>query len=236
MNSGGDLWDRIRRRSGLPHGYDPGVETLEQPEESARTRITTPHDEDVAHGVVLPVVDLTLDDTVDDGTALLTARPDVQEDSGIVPVDELRRDDAGVGAEGLLDGLVDGVGIDRHVVVAQQEGGALDHGQRLVGPRPSRRVAPEDRTNTSGRIPPTTGRRRRRRRSRHQDGELLVVLRRPGGERLFEPGAGLGRDHDGDRGRLGRPSGERLSGWRIGPFGTNGGFRHEIGTRATSTV
>ena len=34
-----------------------------------------------------------------------------------------------------------------------------------------------------------------------QDGELLVVLRGQRGKRLFEPGPGVGRDHDGDHGR-----------------------------------
>ena len=38
--------------------------------------------EHVAHGVVLPVVDLALDDAVDHGARLVTAHPDVEQDAG----------------------------------------------------------------------------------------------------------------------------------------------------------
>ena len=180
---------------------------------------------------MLAVVDLALDDAVDDGTGLVAAHPDMQEDGGIVPVDELRGDDAGVGAEGLLDELVDGGRIEGHVVVAQQEeGGTLDHGQRLVGRcgvRGSvREVADErvrqDATDPLGHAVAVVAR------GEHQDRELLVVLGGQGGERLFEPGPGLGRDHDGDHGRhLGVHQGGEAIALCIGPL------RHEGGPSGT---
>ena len=71
----------------LPHGHDPGVEALELgeevgPDEDAAAR----GHEDVAHGVVLAVVDLALDDAVHHGARLVAAHPDVEEDARVVPV------------------------------------------------------------------------------------------------------------------------------------------------------
>ncbi len=92
--------------------------------------------EDVAYGVVLPVVDLALEDPVDDGPGLVTAHSDVQEDPRVVPVDEFRRDDPGVGAVRLFDQQVHAIGVQRDVVVAQQEERrTLDHAEGLVGGR-----------------------------------------------------------------------------------------------------
>ena len=56
-----------------------------------------------------------------------------------------------------------------------------------------------------------------------EDRQLLVVLGRQGGERLFEPGPGSGRDHDGDHGRhLGVHQGAEAIRSGIHPF------RHEM--------
>ena len=59
-----------------------------------------------------------------------------------------------------------------------------------------------------------------------EDGELLVVLGRQGGERLLEPGSGVGRDHDGDHGRhLGVHQGAEAIRSGIDPSGTNSTLR-----------
>ncbi len=84
----------------LAHGDDPAVEALQlgeeiRPHQDAAAR----SDEDVAHCVVLTVVDLAPRDAIHDRTRLVAAHPDVQDDAGIVPVHELRGHDAGVGAE-----------------------------------------------------------------------------------------------------------------------------------------
>ena len=133
----------------LPHGHDPRVEALELAPQVGPDQGAAPGShEDVAHGVVLPVVDLALEDAVDDGPGLVTAHPDVQEDPRVVPVDELGRDDPGVGAERLLDQAVDAVGVQGDVVVEEQEERrALHHAQGLVGgrgvPGPTRQVPDE---------------------------------------------------------------------------------------------
>ena len=91
--------------------------------------------EDVADGVVLLLVELApLDDRVDLAEPVDT-QADVLEDAGVVPVDELRADDAGVRAVQLLDEQPDGVGVERDVVVAEAEEAALalDEPQHLVG-------------------------------------------------------------------------------------------------------
>ncbi len=189
----------------LAHGHDPGIETLELSEEvGADEDAPRGRDEDVADGVVLAMVDLTLEDPVDDGAGLVATHADVEQDARVVPVDELRRDDPGVGAERLLDQLVDGVAVQGHVVVAQQvEGGALDHAQRLVGGGGVAGAPGEMADEGVGEDPahPLGDLRAVLARVEDQDRQLLVVLRRQGGERLFEPGSGVGRDHDGDHRR-----------------------------------
>ena len=112
----------------------------------------------------------------------------------------------------------------------QEEGGTLDHGQRLVGRcgvrGPVREVA-DERVRQDATDPPRhpVGVVAR---GEHQDRELLVVLGGQGGERLFEPGPGLGRDHDGDHGRhLGVHQGGEAIRSGIGPL------RHEGGPSGT---
>ena len=139
---------------------------------------------------------------------------------------ELRGHDAGVGAERLLDQLVHGVGVQRHVVVAEQEERRpLHHAERLVGrggvAGPPRQVAHEGVGQDAGHPLGDLGIVLAGRQD--EDGELLVVLGRQGGERLFEPGPGLGRDHDGDHGRhLGVHQGAEAIRSGIDPF------RHEM--------
>ena len=65
---------------------------------------------------------------------LSTEHADLEQLARVVPGDELRPDDAGVGAERLLDEGADGVRVEGDVVVAEQvEGGALDDAEHLVG-------------------------------------------------------------------------------------------------------
>ena len=189
----------------LSHRHDPGIEALELREEvGADEDAPSRRDEDITHGVVLAVIDFSLQDPVHHRTRLVAAHADVEEDARIVPVDELGGHDAGVGPERLLHQLVDGVRIERHVVVAQQvERGALDHTERLVRRRGVARAPGEVAHEGIGEDPPhplgdfgalpTRG--------EDQDRELLVVLGRQGRQRLVEPRARVGRDHDGDHGR-----------------------------------
>ena len=82
---------------------------------------------------MLAVVDLSVLNAVDHCPGLVAVHADVEQDGGIVPVDELGRHHAGVRAERLLDQVVDHVRIERDVVVAEEEeGGPFDHPQRLV--------------------------------------------------------------------------------------------------------
>ena len=65
---------------------------------------------------------------------------DLEQDVGVVAVDDLRADDAGVRPVGLLDHQPDRVGIEHDVVVAEeQEDRTLDRGERLVRGRRERR-------------------------------------------------------------------------------------------------
>ena len=66
----------------LPHGDDSGVEAFELGEEIGPDQDAAARGhEDVAHGVVLPVVDLALDDAIHHGARLVAAHPDVEEDA-----------------------------------------------------------------------------------------------------------------------------------------------------------
>ncbi len=106
----------------LPHRHDAGVEALELAEEIATDEYAaTGRDKDVAYRVVLPVVHLARDNAVDHRPRLVAAHPDVQQDARVVPIDELRRHDAGVGTERFFNQPWDCVGVERHVVVAEQE-------------------------------------------------------------------------------------------------------------------
>ena len=90
--------------------------------------------EDVANGVVLLLVELAALDGGDLVAGLVDLHADLEEPSGVVPGDQLRADDAGVGAVRLLHEGPHRVRLQGDVVVAQQvEGGALDDGEHLVG-------------------------------------------------------------------------------------------------------
>ena len=209
----------------LPHGEDPRVEALELAPQVGPDQGAAPgRHEDVAHRVVLPVVDLPLEDAVDDGPCLVTAHPDVQEDPRIVPVDELGRDDPGVGAERLLDQAVDAVRVQGDVVVEEkEERRAFHHVQgfvrRLGVSRPTRQV-PDERVGQGPSDPLRDGRLVLAERQ-DQDGQLRIVLCGQRRHRLVEPGAGVGRHDDRDHCRhLGVHEVEEASGSGFGSSGT----------------
>ncbi len=127
-------WARQRQVEVLAEQLDAGVEAAERLEQvGPHERDRAGHVEDVADGVVLLLVELAPLDVGARGTGLVGAHADLEDAVGLVPPHELGADHAGVRAEGLLDHDLDHVGIEPHVVVAEQvEGGALD---RLRAPR-----------------------------------------------------------------------------------------------------
>ena len=145
----------------LGHGHHGGVEPAQLGEEVG------PHQgdpagghEDVAHRVVLAVIDLPHLHPLDHRTGLVGVHPDVQQDRRVLPADHLGRDHTGVGAVGLLDQDVDGVRIRRTVVVAEEEEGrSLDHPHGLVDRRPEPPIVVEAPHEGLGQDPPHPGRR-----------------------------------------------------------------------------
>ena len=83
--------------------------------------------------VVLLLVELAGLDGGAGSPNLSTPTPALQQAGRVVPLDELRADDAGVRAVRLLDQQADRVGLERDVVVQEaEEAGALD---QLAAPR-----------------------------------------------------------------------------------------------------
>ncbi len=101
------------------------------PHEQARRR---QHEHVPDRVVLLLVVLARLGDRVDLAEAV-ESEPDVLEHAAVVPGDELGTDEPGVGPVQLLDEHPDGVGLERDVVVAEQEETAVtfDEVQHLVG-------------------------------------------------------------------------------------------------------
>jgi hypothetical protein len=154
----------------------------------------------LAHGVVLGLVQLA---PVHEGGGHAQAvgrQPDAEQPVAVVPGHELRADDAGVGAERLLDEVAHGVAVEGDVVVEeQQEVGALDRAEGLVGGRRVPRVrvqaadvgAGQARRDAGGQ-PVGAGR------VDDEDGQVRVVLRRQPVEHVVEPGPGVAGDEDRD--------------------------------------
>ena len=83
--------------------------------------------EDVAHRVVLLLVELAGLDAGERDAVAVDRQADLDEHVGPVEVDDLRADDRGVAPVGLLDQHPDRPGLDHDVVPAdQEEGGSLD--------------------------------------------------------------------------------------------------------------
>ena len=88
---------------------------------SARTSVHAPGTAKTSRLVVLRLVELEALDAPHRGRETVDAETELQNPVGLVVVDELRRDDAGVRAEGLLDRTAQRIGLDHHVVVTEQE-------------------------------------------------------------------------------------------------------------------
>ena len=92
--------------------------------------------EDVAHAVVLLLVELAGFDAGVRRPEAVDGPADLEQDLVVVGAHQLGPEDARVRAVGLLDHESHRVGIEHHVVVAEEEeGGALHRVQRLVGGR-----------------------------------------------------------------------------------------------------
>ena len=155
--------------------------------------------EHVAHRVVLLLVGLTgLDDRVDLAEAV-DRQADVLQHDGLVPVDELRPDDAGVRAVELLDEQTDRVRLECHVVVEEAEEAviALDEPHHLVGGRAVPAVGLHG-TDEGVRQCGSDLRGEVAQLAHHQEevAQVGVVLRSEAGEHLGEPRGGLVHHHD----------------------------------------
>ena len=184
--------------------------------------------EHVAHAVVLFLVELPgLDAGV--GTPEPVDGPaHVEEDPGVFVLDELRPHDRRVRAVRLLDEQADRGRIQHDVVVAdEQELGALDRGQGVVGRTAESgislepaHVGPRQRGGNPGAgVVGGPG-------VDHQDGQVGVVLGPEGGERRLQEGAGVPGDdhgHDGRRNEVLRLEIPTLGAFGAGPLGVGVG-------------
>ncbi len=210
------------------HGHDVRVETTKLLEQiSPHQAASAGGQEDVPHGVVLTVVDLMGMDTIDHRSALVHAHPDVDEALRVLPGDFLGRNDPRIGSECLFHHQVDGIGIESHIVVAEQVViGAVHHGGHLVdrGPETTIVLKPADIGGGQNRRHPV-GQALLAGVVQHQNGQLCIVLRLERGQRLLEPRTGIVGDDDGDNRRCQR---FHQGSEAIGPQRPGGGFLHPI--------
>ena len=133
---------------------------------------------------------------------LVDRSTDAAEVLGVVPVDELGADDAGVRAEGLLDHRLHGAGAEFHVVMAEEiERRALDRTERRVRGGSERRVVCTLHERVGEDIGDPLGRVDHRRCVHDEGGEVGVLLRSEGLEHRLEPRTGVARDHHSDHRR-----------------------------------
>ncbi len=118
----------------LAESRDQRVEAPQRREEVAADQChAAGRDEDVALEVLLAVVDLAGLHPLLDHAELVARLAHVQQHQGVVVVHVLRRHDSGVGTKGRLHHLLDGVGFQAHIIVAEQEERRpFDHEHRLV--------------------------------------------------------------------------------------------------------
>jgi hypothetical protein len=181
----------------------PGVVAADRGEQvGADQREPARYREDVADGVVLLLVELAPLDRSDCDADLVGAQAHLQQPARVIPLDQLRPHDRGVGAERLLEQQADGVGIRRHVVVAEDVvRRALDDGEDLVGRGGEAGVAADPPHERAGRGGGDPGRHVSVAHVDDQDRQVRVVLHAEGRQRLLEPRAGIAGDDDGDDGR-----------------------------------
>ncbi len=150
-------------------------------------------DEDVAHPVLLLLIDLARFDDLVDLTEPVDAEADRLQHARIVPLDELRANHPGVGPEHLLDHEAHRRRIDGDVVVAEEERTvvALDEPQDLVGRRPEAGVGierPHERVGQPDLDPRLDADLSRCAVGRQEEEpEVGVILFGEGVERLLEP-------------------------------------------------
>ena len=203
-----------------------GVEAAELVEEvGADEHDRVRDEEDVAHGVVLFLVDLAGLDARERDAVVVDRHPDLEQHLGVVVVDELGPDDAGVRAVRLLDHHADRIRLEHDIVVAEeQEGRALHERHRVVRGRREADV----RVQPAHEGPRHRGRDPRRRvvgRAvvEHEHRQRGVLLGREARERVLQPRTGVARDEDRDdsgsdfRGDL--VGSDRLRGIRFGRIG-----------------
>ena len=154
--------------------------------------------EDVLDRVVLLLVELAPVDHRRAGAGLVDHQAHLQQAVGMVPLDHLGGDDAGVGPQRLLHQQADGVGLHGHVVVAEhEERGALHRLQDVVGRgreagpggHPAEVRVGEDGRHPAGRIGVASG-------VHHQHRLIGVVLAAQRHQGFLEPVARfVGHDH-----------------------------------------
>ena len=132
---------------------DPLVEATDLREQvGAHQGARARHREHVADRVVLRLVELAPLDERHAVPGVVHALTDLEQPLRVVPVDELRPDDGGVGPEGLLDEDPHDVGLRGDVVVAEQvEGRPVDDLDHLVGGGSEARVLLEAAHERAGR-------------------------------------------------------------------------------------
>ncbi len=179
---------------------DGGVEAPQGPEQiGTHQRGPARGDEDLAHAVVLLLVELARLDQILDHTHLVSRGAHREQPVRLVPLDVLRGDDPGVGTEGLLHQAPDGIRRQHHVVVTEEQMGCPVHvPEHLVG-RPAE-ADPTSETHHVGarehgrhpgrRDPPGWPRRSRAPTDWGSPGRARE--RQP----LLQPGAGIAGDDD----------------------------------------
>ena len=179
---------------------------------AADQRADAGHCEHVADGVVLLLVELVAFNQCRGLPGLVGRQPHRQQPFCVEPVDDLRTDDAGVGAECLLHEHADGVGLGRGVVVGKDQVGGVLHqlenvvgGLAVAGPRrqPPDVGAGQDAGDASGGLFVTSG-------VKDEDREVGVVLRPEGRQRLLEPLVGVA-GHDDRHHRRGHGGGVHVA-------------------------
>ncbi len=204
--------DACTRESGPPAqvevfgaGIGLGVEAAELHEQvGAHEHHRGGHVEHVTDAVVLLLVDLARFDAGEGRTEAVDATADLEQDLGVLGADELRPRDAGVGAVPLLDHEPHRRLVEHDVVVAEeQEGGALDdveglvggHGEPGVGAEGAHERPWEHRGHARGEVLLRAG-------VDHEHGEVVVVLAGQAVERVLEPGTRVPGDDHRDDGRV----------------------------------
>ena len=222
---------------------DPFVVATDLREQvGAHERAGTRDAEHITDGVVLLLVELAPVDQRHLAPELVDRLAHLEQPPRVVPAHELGPDDRGIRPKCLLDHDPHDPGLERDVVVAEEEErGAVDDVEHLVGGRAEALVDLEPADERAGHHSGDT----RRRVDRaggvdHQDREVRVVLGAQGEHRLVEPATRITGDDNGNdrrRGGLGRacglhdaqtlPSVHQPSGSANGPVGRD--LRHVPG-------